>query len=71
MTDFDFTTAAERAAEAILRASGSGLRQYSMPATVAAIKLAALDAIGQAYLAGADFGVRKAWEAAQKGGEGP
>ncbi len=68
-TDFDFAAAAERAAEAILRASGSSLRNYSMPETIAAIKLAALDAIGEAYQAGADFGARKAWAAKADGVE--
>ena len=47
--------AAERHAEAILRASGSSLRNYTMPATRRAILAAVLDCYEEAYRDGAAF----------------
>lgn len=47
--------AAERHAEAILRASGSSLRNYTMPTTRRAILSAVLDCYEEAYREGAAF----------------
>ena len=48
--------ATNRHAEAILRASGSSLRNYEMPATRSAIFAAVLACIEEAYREGAAFG---------------
>lgn len=45
----------ERHADLILRASGSGLRHYTMPATRNAILSAVIDCYEEAYRAGAKF----------------
>lgn len=58
MTDrppYDMADAALRHADLILRASGSGLRNYTMDRTRKAILSATLDCIEEAYRAGAAF----------------
>jgi len=47
--------AVRRHADLILKASGSGLRHYSMEKTRAAILMAVMDCYGEAYRAGAAF----------------
>lgn len=47
--------AVERHADLILRASGSGMRFYTMPATRKAILSAVFDLYEEAYRAGAAF----------------
>lgn len=58
----DFREMAERAADRVLRASGSGLKNYTSE-NRAIIVLAALDGIEEAYRAGADFALAKVLEA--------
>lgn len=48
--------AIEKHADLILRASGSGLRHYTMQKTRAAILMAVADCFEEAYRAGAEFG---------------
>lgn len=48
--------AVERHAEAILRASGSSLRNYTMPTVRRAILSAVMDCYEEAYRDGAAFG---------------
>ncbi len=57
---YDIANAATEHADKVLRASGSGLKNYTMPATRKAILSAMLDAIEEAYRAGADFALRRA-----------
>lgn len=67
MTDrppYDIADAAERHADAILRASGSGMRNYTMDRTRKAILSATLDCIEEAYRAGAAFAERRLAERA-------
>lgn len=52
--------AVERHADIILRASGSGLRHYTMPASRAAILSAVMDLYQEAYRAGAQFAITRA-----------
>lgn len=54
--------AVERHAETILRASGSNLRNYTVPATRKAILAAVLDCYEEAYRDGAAFGAAYAAE---------
>lgn len=57
MSNSDAIAAAvERHAEAILRASGSSLSNYTMPANRKAILSAVMDCYEQAYRDGASFG---------------
>ena len=56
--------AVERHADAILRASGSGLRNYEMPANRKAILSAVLACYEEAYRDGAAFGAAYAGEKA-------
>ena len=66
MTDrpYDIADAALRHADLILRASGSGLRNYTMDRTRKAILSATLDCIEEAYRAGAAFAERRLAERA-------
>lgn len=50
----------ERHADLILRASGSGLRHYTMQKTRAAILMAVADCYEEAYRAGAKFADERA-----------
>lgn len=50
----------ERHADLILKASGSGLRHYTMPSTRGAILMAVADCYEQAYRAGAIFAEQRA-----------
>ena len=54
-TSDDIAEAARRHADLILRASGSGLHNYSMDATRAAILSAVLDCYQEGFRKGADF----------------
>jgi hypothetical protein len=51
----DIADRVEHHADAILRAAGSGLRHYTLPANRRAILSAMLDAYEEAYRAGAAF----------------
>ncbi|WP_324262520.1 hypothetical protein U4960_05235 [Altererythrobacter sp. H2] len=62
MDDYDIAGAATKHADKVLRASGSGLHNYSMDGTRRAILSAMLDAIEEAYRAGAAFATRRAGE---------
>lgn len=55
----DFNEMAERHADRILRAAGSGLRHYTLPSVRAAILLATLDCISEACRDGAERAVAK------------
>ena len=61
---YDIADAALRHADLILRASGSGLRNYTMDRTRKAILSATLDCIEEAYRAGAAFAERRLAERA-------
>ena len=52
---YDPADAVEAHADKVLRAAGSGLKHYTMPTVRRAILSAMLDAIEEAYRAGADF----------------
>jgi len=54
---------AEQLADAVLRAAGSSLRNYTMPSIRARIILAALDGYGDAFKNGADYAMGKVREA--------
>jgi hypothetical protein len=54
---YNIETAALRHADSILRASGSGLSNYTMDGTRKAILSAVLDCFEEAYRAGADRAV--------------
>lgn len=51
----DIAAAVEKHADMILRASGSGLRHYTMKSTRDAILSAVIDCYEEAYRAGAEF----------------
>lgn len=55
----DFAERAKTYADKILRASGSGLHNYSMARTRTAILLAALDGYEEAFHAGAAYATEK------------
>lgn len=61
---YDIADAALRHADFILRASGSGLRRYTMDRTRKAILSATLDCIEEAYRAGAAFAEQRLAERA-------
>ncbi len=55
MNGDEIAQAVERHADLILKASGSGLRNYTMPSSRKAILAAVLDCFEEAYRAGAVF----------------
>lgn len=61
---YDIADAALRHADLILRASGSGLRHFTIDRTRKAILSATLDCIEEAYRAGAAFAERRLAERA-------